>query len=206
MNLPLESVDVAVLAAMSFLGSFITAAMGIGGGILLIAVMATLMQATAVIPVHGVVQLGSNAGRAILQWSYVDWRTYASFAIGSIGGVAGGGSVAVTLPGEVLRVVLALFILFSIWGPRLQVAASGQAVVVAVGAVASFLTMFFGATGACISAILTQRDYAPRRMVATQSVCMGSQHALKTIAFGLLGFAYADWLGLIAVMIVAGFI
>ncbi len=50
----------------SFVGSFITAAFGIGGGALLLAIMATLMPPAALIPVHGVVQAGSNAGRVAM--------------------------------------------------------------------------------------------------------------------------------------------
>ena len=51
------------LVATSFVASFITAAFGIGGGALLLAFMATLVPTAALIPVHGVIQLGSNAGQ-----------------------------------------------------------------------------------------------------------------------------------------------
>jgi uncharacterized membrane protein YfcA len=33
---------------------------------------------------------------------------------------------------------------------------------------------------------------------------MGSQHILKIIVFSLLGFAFAEWLGLIVMMLTAG--
>ena len=49
------------LMGISFLGSFITAAFGIGGGVVVLAVLATLLPPAALIPVHGVVQFGSNA-------------------------------------------------------------------------------------------------------------------------------------------------
>lgn len=205
MGFPLESIDVAALAAASFVGSFITGSMGIGGGIALLAVMATLMPAAAVIPVHGVVQLGSNASRAGLQWRHIDWRTFAGFSAGSLFGIAAGGSVAITLPNSTLRLGLALFILYSTWGPRMRLASSGQAAVAAMGAAASFLTMFFGATGPFVSAILSRRGYSPRGLVGTHAMCMTAQHALKIAVFGILGFAYGEWLGLTALMLVAAF-
>jgi hypothetical protein len=40
-------------------------AFGIGGGAALLAVMASLVPPAALIPVHGVVQVGSNLGRAL---------------------------------------------------------------------------------------------------------------------------------------------
>ena len=194
-----------LLVAMSFIGSFITAAMGIGGGIVLIAVMATVMPAPAVIPVHGVVQLGANVGRAGMQRAHIDWRTFLYFGAGSIVGITIGGSVVVTLPADILRLGLALFILYAVWGPKMRFVSQGQTVVVAMGVAASFLTMFFGATGTFISSVLNQRDYSPRELVGTHSICMGAQHGLKIIVFGILGFAFADWLGLMALMLFAAF-
>src|SRR3546814_12853868 len=57
------SVSLIVFSAVT---SFVTAAAGIGGGIMMVAVMAVLMPTQAVIPVHGLVQIGSNAGRTAI--------------------------------------------------------------------------------------------------------------------------------------------
>ncbi len=172
----------------------------------LLAAMATVMPAPAIIPVHGVVQLGSNAGRAAIQRAHIDWRTFAYFGAGAVLGVAIGGSIVVTLPATVLRTGLGLFILYTVWGPKLRIAAGGTAVVVAIGVIASFLTMFFGATGPFMSALLRQRDYKPRQFVATHAVCMTAQHLLKIVVFGLFGFAFAEWAGLIVLMLASGFV
>ena len=49
-----------LLIATSFIGSLISAALGIGGGTLMLAVIAQTLPVAAIIPVHGVVQFGSN--------------------------------------------------------------------------------------------------------------------------------------------------
>ncbi|NKB49041.1 MAG: TSUP family transporter [Alphaproteobacteria bacterium] len=188
---------------MSFVGGFVTAAMGIGGGVSLLAVMATLMPAAAIIPVHGVVQFGANIARGAILRADIDWRTFIYFAIGSVFGIAIGGSIVVTLPGDILRAGLALFILYTVWGPKMRFVGTGNVILIVIGLVASILTMFFGATGTFISGLLNQRGYDPKGLVATHSACMGAQHALKIVAFGILGFAFADWLGLIVLMLVA---
>ena len=54
------------LVALSLFTSALTAAAGIGGGLVLLSVMASFLPPIVVIPTHGVVQLGSNAGRAVL--------------------------------------------------------------------------------------------------------------------------------------------
>lgn len=45
----------------SFFTSAITAAMGIGGGVVLMAIMAVFLPVSALVPVHGIVQMASNA-------------------------------------------------------------------------------------------------------------------------------------------------
>jgi uncharacterized protein len=192
------------LIVFSAVTSFITAAAGIGGGIMMIAVMAVLMPAQAVIPVHGLVQIGSNAGRAAIMINGVQWRVLGPFFIGSLAGAALGGLTVIQLPPAILNIGLACFILWSVWGPPL--AAHGRFKVIATGAFSSFLTMFFGATGTFVSAMLKTMRLGRVEHVATHSACMVAQHFIKVVAFGLLGFAYGPYLALIVVMIVSGFV
>ena len=63
-----------LFCSISFLTSALTAALGLGGGVALLAAMATVLPPVALIPVHGVIQLGSNVGRAVIQRSHVAWR------------------------------------------------------------------------------------------------------------------------------------
>ncbi|WP_299622473.1 sulfite exporter TauE/SafE family protein [Pelagibius sp.] len=192
------------LVALSAATSLLTAAAGIGGGVVLIAVMAVLMPAQALIPVHGLVQIGSNAGRAAIMLGDVQWRVILFFALGSLVGAAIGGMTAVRLPPAVLNIGLGCFILWSVWGPK--VAAPGRFKVVLTGVFSSFLTMFFGATGSFVSAMVKTMKLGRLEHVATHSACMVAQHAIKVVAFGLLGFNYGPYAGLIVAMIASGFL
>ena len=202
----MDMLATSLLVVISFAGAFITAAMGIGGGVIMIAFMATLMPAAAVIPVHGVVQVGANITRAVIQRAHIDWKTSAYFILGSVVGVSIGGSIVVTLPTDILRAGLGLFILYTVWGPKLKFVAEGYFTVSLIGLVASFLTMFFGATGVFIAGLLNQRGYAPQQFIGTHAICMGAQHTLKIIVFGFLGFAFADWLGVTVMMLAGGLV
>jgi uncharacterized membrane protein YfcA len=192
------------LIVFSAVTSFITAAAGIGGGIMMIAVMAVLMPAQALIPVHGVVQIGSNGGRAAILLGGVQWRVLGLFCVGSLVGAAIGGVTAVQLPPSVLNIGLALFILWSVWAPA--VSAPGRFKVVVTGAFSSFLTMFFGATGSFVSAMVKSMRLGRVEHVATHSACMVAQHFIKVIAFGLLGFNYGPYAGLVVAMVLSGFL
>lgn len=190
------------LMGISFLGSLITAAFGIGGGVVVIAVLATLLPPAALIPVHGVVQLGSNTGRAVIMRAHADWATFRIFLVGALVGIAIGGVIVVDLPPEIIQIGVGAFILWTIFfkPPGFLRRSAWLA-----GGVSSILTMFFGATGPFVAAYLKTRGYDRMAQVATQAVCMTAQHFLKVVMFALLGFAFAPYLPLILGMIAFGF-
>lgn len=188
------------------LTSALTAIAGIGGGVIMLAAMASLLPPAAVIPVHAVVQLGSNVGRTAIMRRWVDRARLVPFLLGSVVGIALGGGLAVSLPGEVLRLVLGLFILQTVWLPIAAMATIRGRGLAVGGLIASFLTMLVGATGPYVVALLKPLGLGKEGLIATHAAAMTAQHGLKMLAFGLLGFAFAPWLPLVAAMIVAGFL
>ncbi|WP_187429515.1 hypothetical protein ROLI_041130 [Roseobacter fucihabitans] len=192
----------ASLALTSFAGSFITVAFGIGGGALMLAVMATLLPPTALIPVHGVIQIGSNLGRVMVTFRHIFWPALPSFAVGSLIGAATGGMVAVNLPPALVQIGVGLFILWNVLAKAPRILRDWPLV---IGVLSSFLTMFFGATGIFVATYIKSLELPRHGHVATQAALMSLQHGLKVIVFGLLGFAFWEWAGFIAVMIATGF-
>ncbi len=196
----------AILLAVSFTASLLTAALGLGGGILMLAALASLLPPTVVIPVHGLVQIGSNAGRVLVMRRHVEVATVGRFALGSIVGIALGASVVVQLPIDALRTVLALFILWSCWGRGPRPSRASPRIFPIVGAVTSFLTMFVGASGAFVAAFLDPDRLGRHGVVATHAACMTVQHGLKVGAFAALGFPFLPWLPFLFAMIGVGFL
>ncbi|MEB3735664.1 TSUP family transporter [Halopseudomonas pachastrellae] len=88
--------------------SAVTAAMGAGGGVMLLAIMALIMPAAAIIPVHGMVQLGSNANRALMTWRHINMRVIAWFAPGVVLGALAASLLLVRLPLAVVQLSIAL--------------------------------------------------------------------------------------------------
>ncbi len=193
----------AALMAVSFIASLITAAFGIGGGVVMIALLASLVPPAALIPVHAVVQVGSNAGRALIMRAHIDWPVWGVFLIGTVVGIAIGGVIVIDLPPALIQIGVGLFILWTIFfKPPAFLRRSAWL----AGGVSSVLTMFFGATGPFVSAYLKTRGYDRMRQVAMQGACMTAQHLLKVVAFGVLGFAFGPYLVLIAGLIGFGFL
>lgn len=197
---------VAGLLATSALTSFITAAFGVGGGVALLAVMATVMPAAVVIPLHGVIQIGSNGGRTALMWRYIRWPVLLAFAGGAVVGAALGARVLVDLPTGWMELALGVFILWSCWGPMPRLRHGSAPRVVLGGAVTSVLTLFVGATGPFVSAFLRAMSMDRLHHVGTFSACMTMQHGVKIMVFGLVGFAYRPYLPFLAAMVGFGFL
>ena len=195
-----------LLCGVSFLGSFTTAALGLGGGMLVLATMTLIFSPAVLIPVHGVVQLGSNVGRAALMYRNVLREILPVFLIGTIVGAAVGANLVVALPIPLLQLILAIFILYSTWAPNFQASKPSKATFFGVGAVGAFVTMFVGATGPLIMPFASAACNERQGVVATHATLMSIQHSLKLIAFGLLGFAFGPFIPLLVGLIAFGFI
>ncbi|MCH8500211.1 MAG: TSUP family transporter [Marinobacter sp.] len=196
----------ALLLAASVVTSMITASLGAGGGVLLLALMALWLPPAVIIPVHGLIQLGSNGGRVALTWHHVDWRVIAAFAPGVVVGVLLGSLVLVSLPPPVLQLSIALFVIYLCWGPSLPKLALGPAGTFLASLLTSFLSLFVGATGPLVAAFIKQIHSDRFRTIATFAAAMTLQHAPKAIVFGLAGFLLTEWLAFILAMVAFGFI
>lgn len=173
---------------------------------MLLGVMAQLLPASVVIPLHGVVQLGSNAGRAGLSLRHIDWRTIGAFLPGAVMGALLGSLVLVVLPYSVLYCSIAVFILYLCWGPKLPKLLLGKWGIAVGGGVTTFLTLFVGATGPLVAAFIKQISDNRFQVVATFAAAMTVQHICKIVVFGLSGFDLIAWMSLLLSMILSGFI
>ena len=204
--LPLDTSVALALIAASFLTSAITATLGIGGGLLLLVLMGLAMPVASLIPVHGAVQLGSNAGRAWRQRGSIAGAIALPFVGGAVLGAAIGAPVVTELPDAPFRIGLGMFVLFVTWKRIPALAAPGPAGLATGGAVTTLLSMFFGATGPLVIGVLGQMIPERLTLVATTAAAMTAQHGLKIVAFGALGFAFGEWALFIALMIATGYL
>lgn len=182
------------------IGAAITTALGAGGGLLVLVILAQWLPPAALVPVHGMVQLGANLGRLGLAWRDVQWPVVGAFAPGALVGAWLASQVLVTLPETLWLALIGGFVLVLAWLPRLPAALiSLPGVVIAAGAT-TFLSLFVGATGPLVAAFIRQMDKSRFETVSTFAACMAIQHAPKAVAFGALGFAMREWLGFVALL------
>lgn len=196
-----------LLIVASAFTSALTAVFGVGGGLAMLALMGLFVPVASLIPVHGAVQLGSNTGRAWHQRAFVRMDVAKPFIAGSVLGAVAGVFLVVQLPDAALKIVLGAFIIFLTWVKipgmdRLSKAGLGVA---SVGI--AVLSMLVGATGPLVAVLFAKFFENDRKaLIATSAVAMTTQHLLKIVVFGIIGFAFWEWVPLVAAMILSGFL
>jgi len=194
-----------ILIFASFFTSALTAAVGVGGGLLMLGLMTYVIPIAALIPVHGLVQLGSNTGRSYLQREHINWSIVRLFLVGSLLGALLGAMIFVRMPIDILKGLLGGFILVIVWVKLPKIEKANPIVVALGGAGTTFISLFVGATGPLVAVFLSKLFDGHRGMVATHGMTMTVQHLLKVVAFGFVGFAFWQWLPLVLMIVVSGF-
>lgn len=192
----------AIVTAGAFFTSLLSGVVGMGGGITLLGVMALLLPAAWVVPLHAVVQLGSNTTRTFVFLRHVQWRLFAWYAPGLVVGVT---VAALSYSGrlEGFKPYIGVFLLFFLLMRRLapkvpQLPLPGYLV---LGTATGFLTMYVGATGPFIAPFFLRDDLKKEEIVATKAVCQSVGHFLKIPAFLSLGFDYESHLSTMALLL-----
>ena len=196
----------ALLCAVGLLTSLITATLGVGGGLLLLAVMTQFLPVASAIPLHGVIQLGSNVSRAALMLAHVRLPILLAFSAGALVGALAGAPLLVRLSDAWLQLILGTFIIVLTWMPLPRLRRASTLGMAAAGALTTALTLFIGATGPLVAASLRTLRLDRMVHVGTFSACMVLQHGLKIAVFGFAGFAFGPYLPFLAAMLVAAFL
>lgn len=203
----LTLVSVLILLASSFLGSFITASLGVGGGAFLIVVMTDFVPALALIPLHGVVQLGSNGSRAVLTRKYLQPKMVGFFSLGAIIATVAAIFLFNKTGTDFIPPLVALFILWLCWGKLPEIGLANKPIgLFAGGLLTTLATMVVGASGPLVSAWLGRSGIDRWTYTSNFSSCMTVQHLLKIAVFSFAGFAFTDWIPLLIGMLLMGYI
>ncbi len=196
----------ALVAAAALTAAF-SAVAGMGGGIALLGVMSLLLPAADVVPMHGVVQLGSNFTRTVAFFRHADWRIVPRFGLGSALGMGlatslwAGGDLAWFKPA--IGVFILCFLVYRRNKPKLRGLPMWS--FLPVGFVAGGLGLLVGATGPFIAPFFLRDDLDKEAVVATKAACQTLGHIFKLPAFLWLGYDYLDrpwlWLALLGAVV-----
>ena len=196
------------LPIAALLTAALSATVGMGGGMLLLATMFCFMTHAEAIPAHACVQLVSNSTRTLAFLRHVDWRTFARFALGTVPGSLVGlallsrlGTPDTSEPW--LKMLVGVYILVALFLPR---ATDGRhrsrwwdfPLLGLVGGTAAFTV---GAVGPLIAPLFARRGFVKERLVATKALCQSLLHVAKIPGFLYIrSYENLETLGLITLV------
>lgn len=190
------------LGILSFLTSTIAGVVGIGGGMMLIAILPSFLPLNALIPVHGLTQMSSNLSRAIFGYKDVQFEVIPKFLLGSAIGIGIFAGILNFISLEYVPLFIGAYILLSLWSEKFNEKIKRYESYFLAGFFQTGLSMVVGATGPLTMTLLL-KDYGDKdKVVATGAALMSITHILKVFVFMYFGFVFFDYIGVIIAMII----
>lgn len=195
-----------ILGLISFLTSLLAGVFGFGGGMLLIAILPIYLTPAAIIPVHGITQLASNASRMIFSWEHVQWNLLPKFLMGSLLGVVLSLLFLSSINTEFIPIAIGFYIILNIWSATFAKIMTRYESYYIIGFLQTGLGMFVGATGPLALSVLTKELKCKDEVVATSSVFMTISHLAKVPVFITIGFSLKSMSVTVLLMVIGAII
>ena len=192
-----------ILGLITFVTSTIAGVVGIGGGMMLIAILPSFLPLNALIPVHGLTQMSSNLSRAVFGYKDIRLEVIPKFFFGSLLGIGFFASILYFISLEYVPLFIGVYILLSLWSEKFNEKLKKYESYFLAGFFQTGLSIVVGATGPLTMTLLL-KDYKDKNVVvATGAALMSITHTLKVFAFMFFGFVFFDYIGILVVMIIS---
>jgi len=212
----MESVFLIIAA---FITSSISAILGMGGGIILLGIMAIIIpEGYVVIALHGIVQLISNLTRSYVFRNHIKGNIIRQYFPGAILGLCFSIIIimilirsfnvqsAMNIKIDFLKPLIGIFIIWFLYGQRAPIK-DEQTNFFNVGVISGLTTVFIGATGPLIAPFFLRGKLTKKNIIANKAFCQAISHAGKIPIFIIFfQFNYLLEIGLLIPLTAAVFI
>mgnify|MGYP006218383901 CR=1 FL=1 len=208
-----------VLIIAAFITSCISAVLGMGGGIILLGIMAIIIpEGYMVIALHGIIQLVSNSTRTYVFRQHLKKNILKEFGVGAIIGLSISGLIlfilvqlfnaesANQIKVEFLKPFIGVFIIWYLFlkGSKKQ---KNYRSFIGVGALSGLSSVFVGATGPLIAPFFLGSTLTKENIIANKAACQMISHFGKIPLFIIFfKFNYIQSYNLLLPMVVAVFV
>ena len=187
--------EIIILIIAAFITSSISAVLGMGGGILLLAIMAIIIpNGYMVIALHGIIQLISNSTRTYVFKDHLKNNLIKEFLIGSLLGASISALIilflikfynvesASEIKVDFLKPMIGFFIIWYLFlkGPKKKKEAKSF---IKVGSISGLSSIFIGATGPLIAPFFLDSNLNKENIIANKAACQMITHLTKIPLF-----------------------
>lgn len=187
-----------MLIGLGALGtSALTAVLGFGGGVVLLALLLLFVEPVVAIPLHAAIQVVSNGTRTLIRRPDVDWAIAARFSLLVLPAGALVVPMVTRAPTAALQVAIAATVLVTTWVPERigrGLSTPSTATWIGSGAVIGGLNVVVGATGPLQAPLFRAGTASRLAFVGTFAAAQTYGHLVKIVLFGVAGFALGQYL------------
>jgi len=194
--------EIITLGLISIFTSLVAGVVGLGGGLMLIAILPSFLPIQALIPIHGFTQMFSNISRAYFGYKHIQFEVVPKFLIGSIIGVSIIALLLDMILIEYIPLFIGSYILLSLWSKRFNEKIKKYENYYLIGFLQSGLSVIVGATGPLTTTLLLKEYKDKDKVVSTAALLMSITHSMKVLVFVYFGFKFSEYIDIITVMVV----
>jgi len=187
--------EILVLIIAAFITSSISAILGMGGGIILLGIMAIIIpDGYMVIALHGIIQLISNTTRTYVFKPHIKQKIVREFFVGALIGAGMSAFIIlvvikfyeVSLASEIkvdfLKPIIGIFIVWYLFLKKSKKEKESKSFV-EVGNISGFASIFIGATGPLIAPFFLNHNLMKEEIIANKAACQMITHLTKIPLF-----------------------
>jgi len=187
--------EILVLIIAAFITSSISAILGMGGGIILLGIMAIIIpDGYMVIALHGIIQLISNTTRTYVFKPHIKQKIVREFFVGALIGAGMSAFIIlvvikfyeVSLASEIkvdfLKPIIGIFIVWYLFLKKSKKEKESKSFI-KVGNISGFASIFIGATGPLIAPFFLNHNLMKEEIIANKAACQMITHLTKIPLF-----------------------
>jgi len=184
-----------ILVAAALITSSISAVLGMGGGIILLGIMAIIIpEGYVVVALHGIIQLASNITRSYVFRAHIKGKIIRQYFSGAVLGLFLSAFIIIILKYifevqsakdikvDFLKPLIGIFIIWFLYGKCPQIK-DKHPHFFGVGTLSGLTTVFIGATGPLIAPFFLKGKHTKENIIANKAVCQAISHAGKIPLF-----------------------
>ena len=184
-----------ILIVSAFITSSISAVLGMGGGIILLGIMAIIIpEGYMVIALHGIIQLFSNSTRTYIFKEHLKKEIIKDFSKGVLLGLLLSAFLiaciiqlfnvesANEIKVEILKPIVGIFIIWYLFFKKSK-KISTQKSFISAGGISGLCTVFIGATGPLIAPFFLDGQLTKNNIIANKAACQMITHLGKIPLF-----------------------
>lgn len=185
------NITIGIIWTAVLMTSTLSGVLGMGGGVILMFTLLSVLDIQAAMILHGIVQLVANGSRAVTHRQHIWWHCIGWYALGSVVAVSCLATIK-WLPGHRTVYLAGGLIPLLQFLPikRLQLDITNRFQATVCGGMITVGQIAAGAAGPLLDAFFSQVDKGRHGIVATKSATQVLAHFIKTTYFAAIASGY----------------